>query len=123
EKVGSCAYSAMTCLSFHPVKNITTGEGGMVTTNDDGLAHRLRRFRNNGIEREQPYLKGQPTPWYYEVQEITGNYNFTELQAALGLSQLKRLDAMVEKRRKLVAHYRKRLSGQPHVKMLAADYD
>lgn len=110
EKVGSCAYSQLTIFSFHPAKTLTTGEGGMVTTRDPELYHRLQLFRNNGIERVPPYLSRPSAPWYYEVQAVTGNYNFTSFQAALGLSQLKRLDRFVAKRRELVKHYRKLLN-------------
>ncbi len=83
-------------FSFHPAKTITTGRGGLVTTNDENFYHRLRLFRNNGIEREAKYLEGAPAPWYYEVHDITGNYNFTEFQAALGLSQMTRIDQFIE---------------------------
>ena len=123
EKVGSCTYSAMTTFSFHPAEQITTGEGGMVTTNDDELCHRLKKFRNNGIETAAPYLEGEPSPGYYEVQEITGNFNFTEIQAALGLSQLKRLDKIAAKRRALVAAYRERLKDTPHLRLFTSQYD
>lgn len=123
EKVGSCAWSHMTVFSFHPVKTITTGEGGMVTTNDEAFYHRLKLFRNNGIEREKPYLEGDVAPWFYEVQELTGNYNFTEFQAALGLSQLARLDQIVEKRRSLMKLYRELLKDIPHLRLFSADYD
>lgn len=123
KKVGSCEWSHMTIFSFHPAKTITTGEGGMVTTNDETLFHRLKRFRNNGIERDSKFLEGEPAPWYYEVQELTNNYNFTELQAALGLSQLRRLDEFVQKRRKLVLAYRERLADIAHVSLFTNDYD
>ncbi len=119
ERVGSCAYSDMTIFSFHPAKTMTTGEGGMVTTNDANLYHRLRLYRDNGIEREAPYLKQTSAPGYYEVQAITGNFNVTSFQAALGLSQLKRLDSFIEKRRTLVAHYRKNLKNFPHLSLFS----
>lgn len=119
-KVGCCRWSQMTVFSFHPAKLITTGEGGAVTTNDPELAHRLKRFRNNGIERDVPYLMEQGGPWYYEVQEITGNYNFTDFQAALGLSQLQRVDQMISKRQQVADWYRERLSNIPHLNLLCA---
>ena len=87
----------MAVFSFHPAKTITTGEGGAVTTNDHDLAHQLQLFRNNGQEREAKYLKNIPTPWHYEVTALTGNFHLTEMQAALGLSQLKRIDAFMRK--------------------------
>lgn len=123
QKVGSCAWSHMTIFSFHPSKTMTTGEGGMVTTNDEELARLLRRFRNNGIEKDPKFLKQEPQPWYYEVQELSGNYNVTELQAALGLSQLKRLEQFVVKRRQLVAYYRSKLKDIPLIKLFSAQYD
>lgn len=123
QKVGSCAWSQMTVFSFHPAKTITTGEGGMVTTNDEELYRRLKLFRNNGIERDPKYMQEAPRPWYYEVQHLSNNLNFTEFQAALGLSQLGRLDAFVEKRHRLVAAYRERLSGQPYIKLFTDEFD
>lgn len=123
EKVGSCAWSQMTIFSFHPAKQITTGEGGMVTTNDPEMDRRLRLYRNNGIVRDVPYLQGSPAPWYYEVQEATGNYNFTDFQAALGLSQLSRLDDFVSKRRRLMALYRKELKHFDHLHLFTDEFD
>lgn len=127
EKVGSCTYSQMTIFSFHPAKTITTGEGGAVTTNDPMLYHMLKRYRNNGIEREENLwteVDGNGGyEGYYEVQEISNNFNVTEMQGALGLSQLKRLDAFVTKRRELLKAYRKELQGIPHLRLFTDQYD
>lgn len=123
EKVGSCNWSHMTMFSFHPAKTMTTAEGGIVTTQDETLYHRLKKFRDNGIEREEAYLQGQASPWYYEVQDLTGNYHFTEMQAALGLSQLKRIDAFIEKRRELMGLYRRLLKEIPHIRLFSEEYD
>lgn len=117
-RVGSCAGSDMTIFSFHPAKLITTGEGGIVTTNDHKLARRLRAYRNNGIERDPSLLTEFPGPWYYEVLEMTGNYNFTDFQAALGLSQLGRIRTMMAKRRQLVGCYADNLADAPYIQLL-----
>lgn len=117
--VGSCRWSQMTIFSFHPAKLITTGEGGAVTTNAPELAHRLKRFRNNGIERDPQHLL-QPCegPWSYEVHETTGNFHMTDFQAALGLSQLQRLSSLVNKRQQLVAWYREKLKEMPQIQCI-----
>ena len=95
----------MTIFSFHPAKNITTGEGGMVTTNDEELCRLLKLYRNNGIEKDPKFLHGESRPGYYEVMALSGNYNVTETQAALGLSQLARIDAIVPPAGYLVRYY------------------
>jgi len=106
--VGGCQRSDMTVFSFHPVKPITTGEGGMVTTNSGELADGLRRFRNHGIVR-----RSDVAPWYYEVVDRGFNYRMTDLQAALGRSQLRRLDQFIERRNDLADRYRDLLSDLP----------
>lgn len=110
--VGSCAYSDLTTLSFHPVKQITTGEGGAVLTNDPELAHRLRLLRSHGIEREVSRFvanaaleDGQVKPWLTEQQLLGFNYRMTDIAAALGLSQLNKLDRFLERRRAIVSRY------------------
>ncbi len=119
-KIGSCYWSQMTIFSFHPAKTITTGEGGLATTNDKKLMQRLRLYRNNGIERDPLFLEQPPAPWYYEVVNLSNNYNFTEFQAALGRSQLKRLPSFVAKRQKLMQTYYQKLKDVPHVRFFEA---
>lgn len=103
--VGNCAHSDMTCFSFHPVKSITTGEGGAVTTNDDGLAERLRAFRHHGL-RPVP----DEGPWATRIDEIGFNYRLTDLQAALGTSQLRKLERFITRREELSARYDRALA-------------
>jgi UDP-4-amino-4,6-dideoxy-N-acetyl-beta-L-altrosamine transaminase len=98
--VGDCAYSAMTVFSFHPVKTIATGEGGMVTTNDAVMAERLRTLRSHGMTRPEG-----GDPWVYEMAELGFNYRLPDINCALGLSQLAKLDRFVGRRRELAARY------------------
>ena len=121
ERVGSCDYSDMTVFSFHPVKTITTGEGGMVTTNREDLYQLLKLYRDNGIVRDEPTQ--EVSPWLYDVSALSGNYHFTEFQAALGLSQMERLESFIEKRRQLMACYRQELSSFPHVRLFKDEAD
>lgn len=100
ERVGDCAHSAMATFSFHPVKTIATGEGGMVTTNDDRLAERLRRLRSHGMIRP-----AGADPWWYEMPEIGFNYRLPDILCALGISQLAKLEAFAARRRALAARY------------------
>ena len=100
ERVGDCAHSAMATFSFHPVKTIATGEGGMVTTNDDRLAERLRRLRTHGMVRPEG-----ADPWWYEMPEVGFNYRLPDILCALGLSQLAKLDRFAARRRSLAARY------------------
>ena len=114
EPVGNCRFSDITVFSFHPVKIITSAEGGMALTNDPRLARCMEQLRSHGITRD-PALMTHATdgPWYYQQVDLGFNYRMTELQAALGLSQLNRLDAYVAKRHALVKCYNERLSALP----------
>ncbi len=106
EPIGSCRYSDITVFSFHPVKIITTGEGGVSVTNDPELANQMVRLRSHGITRDPAEMTRPPDgPWYYQQIDLGFNYRMTELQAALGLSQMKRLDQFVSKRHELAKHY------------------
>ena len=108
QPIGSSRHAAMTTLSFHPVKHVTTGEGGAILTNDERLAHLLRCFRNHGMVREGdglPLENAPDGPWYYEQQFLGFNYRITDVQCALGLSQLAKLDRFLERRRALAARY------------------
>lgn len=113
EKVGNCRYSDITIFSFHPVKIITTGEGGMALTNDAELAERMALLRTHGITRDPGRMENEPDgPWYYEQTALGFNYRMTDIQAALGTSQMRRLDAFVERRRALAARYDAAFAGE-----------
>jgi perosamine synthetase len=107
-RVGNCANSDMTCFSFHPVKPITTGEGGMVTTNNEYYAQRLREFRSHGIVR-----KPEHGGWFYEIGELGFNYRLTDIQCALGLSQLSHLERFIQRRNEIAERYRELLVDLP----------
>lgn len=112
--VGNCAYSDITVFSFHPVKIITTAEGGLATTNNPELAARMGRLRSHGITRDPSLMTHQPDgPWYYQQIDLGLNYRMTEMQAALGLSQMDRLEQFVAHRHLLAERYDAVLSGLP----------
>ncbi|MDI7776123.1 UDP-4-amino-4,6-dideoxy-N-acetyl-beta-L-altrosamine transaminase [Asticcacaulis sp. EMRT-3] len=111
-RVGSCAASDMACFSFHPVKTLTTGEGGAITLNDPVRARRLRALRSHGIERDPAHFVAEERgPWVYEMQALGYNYRLPDLNCALGLSQLQRLAHFAERRAKLVGQYQKALGA------------
>ncbi|MCF7888040.1 MAG: UDP-4-amino-4,6-dideoxy-N-acetyl-beta-L-altrosamine transaminase [Candidatus Omnitrophica bacterium] len=109
-KVGSCFHSDMTILSFHPVKHITTGEGGMVLTNNHDLYEKLVFFRSHGITRNKKYMKETEGLWYYEMHELGFNYRITDIQCSLGISQLKKIDRFIAKRKEIAKIYDKAFS-------------
>jgi dTDP-4-amino-4,6-dideoxygalactose transaminase len=130
--VGACTHSRMAIFSFHPVKTITSAEGGAVTTNDSAIAARLRRLRSHGITHKPTEFvdrvagfdaKGEPNPWYHEMHEPAPNYRLSDVHCALGLSQLRKLDRFVERRRELADRYDRALAPLaplvwpvPHIK-------
>lgn len=114
ELIGSCRYSDITVFSFHPVKIITSAEGGMAVTNDAALASRMALLRSHGITRDPKLMTHEPDgPWYYQQVDLGYNYRMTELQGALGLSQMKRVDAYVARRHQLARRYDEKLKDLP----------
>lgn len=124
KKVGCCAYADMTVFSFHPVKIIAAGEGGMIMTNDEALYRKLIRIRSHGITKlddqfeclDEALSEGKVNPWYYEMLEMGFNYRITDIQAALGLSQLNKLGQFIEKRRQVANVYDKAFSQFENLK-------
>lgn len=114
EPIGNCRYSDITVFSFHPVKIITTAEGGICLTNSAKLANKMELFRSHGITRDPAQMtKNSDGPWYYQQLELGYNYRMTELQAALGVSQMTRLDAYVTRRHQLALRYDELLAKLP----------
>lgn len=110
--VGNCAHSDITVFSFHPVKIVTSAEGGAALTNDPELAARMERFRSHGITRDPALMTHSPDgPWYYQQIDLGWNYRMTEMQAALGLSQMERLADYVDRRNYLATRYDSALAG------------
>lgn len=112
EPVGSCRWADITVFSFHPVKIVTTGEGGMALTNNDGLAERMRCLRSHGIVRDE-VAQNREGPWYYEQRALGFNYRMTDIQAALGNSQMARLTGYIAARRSIAERYGVLLVGLP----------
>jgi UDP-4-amino-4,6-dideoxy-N-acetyl-beta-L-altrosamine transaminase len=121
ERVGNCRWSDMVSHSFHPVKIITSGEGGMITTNDPALAQRVSMLRTHGITRDASLMTSESHgPWYYQQIELGYNYRMTDIQAALGASQMKKLEAFAARRRFIADLYDQALAGLP-LRPLARD--
>ncbi|CCH55856.1 UDP-4-keto-6-deoxy-N-acetylglucosamine4-aminotransferase [Fibrisoma limi BUZ 3] len=111
-RCGDSSLAELAIFSFHPVKHIAAGEGGMITTNDEELYNHLLRLRTHGItSKPEQLLEPSPGGWYMELQELGYNYRLTDMQAALGLSQLSRVDAMMERRRELATRYDAAFAG------------
>jgi len=127
EKIGSCNFSDMTVFSFHPVKSITTGEGGIITTNDEHLYKKLLQLRTHGIHKNEyefeekfiAYTDRIPNTWYYEMNMLGYHYRMTDIQAALGCSQMNKLDKFMRKRRKLATRYNELLINLKNIKLLS----
>lgn len=125
-KVGSCKFSDITVFSMHPVKSITSGEGGIITTNDKGIYLKLLRLRSHGINKlDDQFINqinsqtnGETNLWYYEMIQLGYNFRLTDIQSALALSQIKRLDKFISKRKKIALHYLKLLKNIKHIKPL-----
>jgi UDP-4-amino-4,6-dideoxy-N-acetyl-beta-L-altrosamine transaminase len=113
-KVGSCVYSDMAVLSFHPVKSITSAEGGAVLSNQSQFYEKLKLFAKHGVTKDPLQYQGESHgPWYYQQLELGYNYRLSDMQAALGLSQLKKLDVFIRKRSEIAKRYDKELAGLP----------
>lgn len=114
--VGACEYSDVAVFSFHPVKHITTGEGGIAVTNDRHLYERMQMHRSHGITQSPEYLERKsPGPWHYQQVILGHNYRITDIQCALGLRQLEKLDQFVRRRREVVDQYNEALAGVPNI--------
>ena len=116
KKVGACFYSDISTFSFHPVKNITTGEGGMITTNSKSIYEKLLILRSHGINKDKKKITNKIlgfnkekkfNPWYYEMEHLGYNYRITDFQAALGLSQLNKLKKIIKRKREIAKIYNK----------------
>jgi UDP-4-amino-4,6-dideoxy-N-acetyl-beta-L-altrosamine transaminase len=115
-KCGNGRYADLAIFSFHPVKHITSGEGGMVTTNNTDLYHKLRNLRTHGIQQNPEMMLFDHGVWYYEMQELGFNYRLTDIQSALGLSQLKRANTGLVRRKEIAGAYQQAFAGKKFIK-------
>lgn len=113
----------MSTMSFHPVKTITTGEGGIILTNNDDKFEKLLAFRSHGIEKRKTHLTKDDGPWYYEMQLLGYNYRMCDLQAALGVSQIAKLDRFITRRQEIAANYVKKLCTDSHFQPVTTEGD
>lgn len=116
QNCGNCNFTETAIFSFHPVKHIACGEGGMITTNDRDIYNRLKNLRTHGIQQLPELRQYNDGVWYYEMQELGYNYRLTDIQAALGTSQLQRADQGIDKRRKIARRYWEALSDKSYVR-------
>ena len=132
KKIGSCEYSDLSTFSFHPVKSMTTGEGGMITTNNKSLFEKLKILRSHGVIRSRKLFKNKKyaldnldnaNRWYYEMQELGYNYRMTDIQAALGISQLKRLNKFISKRNNIAKFYNENFKYNKNICLLRKSKD
>ena len=132
KKIGSCQYSDLSTFSFHPVKSMTTGEGGMITTNNKSLYEKLKIFRSHGVIRSKKLFKNKKyaldnsdnaNRWYYEMQELGFNYRMTDIQAALGISQLKRLNKFINKRNNIAKFYNENFKHNKNICLIRKSKD
>lgn len=123
-KIGSCAYSDITAFSFHPVKHITTGEGGAATTNNKELYDLMCSFRTHGITKNpKQFVNDNEGDWYHEMHHLGYNYRITDIQAALGSSQLRKVDGFLKKRRQIADMYDKAFKNNPYFDVIQGTTD
>jgi len=122
QPIGNCKYSDITVFSFHPVKIITTGEGGMAVTNSSMLAEKMKLLRSHGVTRNQDLMTNESEGvWYYQQIDLGYNYRMTDIQAALGTSQMQRLDNYIKQRQAIANEYNEKLLGYPIIRQLECD--